>query len=567
LWNIFLILFFGLTTSHLGHLKGWHFYSKDYSLLDLDERFEINEITNFNFLACPTDYTITYPEKVCVNSPFDVTVELFGGSGPYDIDITDGSNIIGSETSVNGSIFIINIPLGLPFDGNGNNISRTLFANITENGNACPDVIRTSSSSDLVSTQGGSYSRFIPFDPVCFGEPFTITLTATEAAVDALYTFNLTYNINGNITNLMETSSLNSFDFVITPITAGEYFITSSVTDDIMCGYFGPFNVPVVTVLEQGLADVYINLPSEPTCEGEDLVLNLDIFGSQAPYNVVISENSNEIFNQQVGVFGTNNFLLDVDLIDPIPGNYDYDVIISDNQNCSITSFYAFDPEHEVLESPAINTTSIQECQQNSNDQVTIDLTAYEPELTLFDSVNWNFDSDGSIPINNPTSFEISGSIIVYAQTENSVGCTSEYIPIEIELSNSFCGSCMHPDVPNLIAFYNSLKETNWIDSTGWATTIDETNCNPCDSLNDGANAWFGLTCKNNRVTQIQLNNNNLTGEIILLNDLDSLELISLADNNIEGGNWNFTNEKLYSIGIGGNNLKTTIPDFNLPNF
>ena len=71
-----------------------------------------------------------------------------------------------------------------------------------------------------------------------------------------------------------------------------------------------------------------------------------------------------------------------------------------------------------------------------------------------------------------------------------------------------------------LIDLYNSTDGSNWINSTNW--------------LNDDVSTWFGVTVSGNRVTQIILANNNLSGTIPpSLGDLTNLQTLNLGYNNL----------------------------------
>lgn len=81
-----------------------------------------------------------------------------------------------------------------------------------------------------------------------------------------------------------------------------------------------------------------------------------------------------------------------------------------------------------------------------------------------------------------------------------------------------------HPDYNSLIDLYNSTNGNEWTNSTNWLDTSQ-----PLSN-------WFGVTLTNNRVTNINLRNNNLSGTIpATLNNLTELKFIDIAINSITG--------------------------------
>jgi len=90
-----------------------------------------------------------------------------------------------------------------------------------------------------------------------------------------------------------------------------------------------------------------------------------------------------------------------------------------------------------------------------------------------------------------------------------------------------------HPDFPALVDIYTRSSGSNWIENEGWRQAIDENQgCNPCDGN------WFGIECENGngRVTDIDLANNNLIGEISNeFRTMDDIRSINLSNNQLTG--------------------------------
>lgn len=80
------------------------------------------------------------------------------------------------------------------------------------------------------------------------------------------------------------------------------------------------------------------------------------------------------------------------------------------------------------------------------------------------------------------------------------------------------------PDFDVLVEFYNTTNGNIWLNNANWL--------NPNIPLSE----WFGLTVENNRVTEINLFNNGLSGEIpTSITDLTELKTLSLSGNNLAG--------------------------------
>ena len=73
-----------------------------------------------------------------------------------------------------------------------------------------------------------------------------------------------------------------------------------------------------------------------------------------------------------------------------------------------------------------------------------------------------------------------------------------------------------------LVTFYHAMDGANWTNNSGWLT--------------GPVSLWFGVTIEYDRVTEITLSNNNLTGVLpIDLEQLSQLRILSLFLNNISG--------------------------------
>ncbi|MFZ4656047.1 MAG: leucine-rich repeat domain-containing protein [Caldilineaceae bacterium] len=101
-----------------------------------------------------------------------------------------------------------------------------------------------------------------------------------------------------------------------------------------------------------------------------------------------------------------------------------------------------------------------------------------------------------------------------------------------------------------LIDLYNQTDGPNWTEKSGWATANS-----PC--------FWFGVTCANGHVTQLNLYGNNLNGALPnTLDALSELTLLFLRGNQLQGSIppelGNLSN--LTYLNLSGNQLRSAIP-------
>ena len=76
-------------------------------------------------------------------------------------------------------------------------------------------------------------------------------------------------------------------------------------------------------------------------------------------------------------------------------------------------------------------------------------------------------------------------------------------------------------DSLTLVALYDSTYGESWTNNTNWLT-------------GEPVSTWYGVTASNNRITMVNLTNNNLDGVIPpSIGDLDSLEYLSFYGNQL----------------------------------
>ena len=109
----------------------------------------------------------------------------------------------------------------------------------------------------------------------------------------------------------------------------------------------------------------------------------------------------------------------------------------------------------------------------------------------------------------------------------------------------------LEADRSSLVKFFNGTNGAQWTNKTNWNSDI----ISPC--------GWFGVTCANGRVTELNLFNNNLSGTIpIEKEDFTALKVLELARNTLSGtipaelGNLS----SLERLAISDNQLQGEIP-------
>jgi len=202
-------------------------------------------------------------------------------------------------------------------------------------------------------------------------------------------------------------------------------------------------------------------------------------------------------------------------------------------------------------------------------------LSDNHPNLTLLSLQDNSF--SGEIPADYA---DLTGLVNLQLQNNNLEGC----IPAELtnlctqlvigDISNNasldndswedFCNlssgqcTCVHPDYDALIELYTATNGAEWANNNGWVDGAESTDCNPC--------SWQGIDCAGDRVVSINLEGNNLQGT---LPDpqFPFLTNLQLGDNNLAGQIPDFTGiPELRTLQLEQNQLTGSIPDFsNLP--
>ncbi|QTE21635.1 leucine-rich repeat domain-containing protein [Polaribacter cellanae] len=104
-----------------------------------------------------------------------------------------------------------------------------------------------------------------------------------------------------------------------------------------------------------------------------------------------------------------------------------------------------------------------------------------------------------------------------------------------------------------LIDLYNATDGDNWTNNTNWDTDINS---------NSDIATWFGVTVRNNTVTEIRLFDNNLTGSLTNVSSLTNLSKLELSNNNISGTiDVTFFPDNITYIGLRENSMSGAFPN------
>jgi Leucine-rich repeat (LRR) protein len=138
------------------------------------------------------------------------------------------------------------------------------------------------------------------------------------------------------------------------------------------------------------------------------------------------------------------------------------------------------------------------------------------------------------------------------------VCCSLIYIVAFHDLS---IAQCNHPDdYAALRALYLSSDGDNWKVRDGWPNR-NQFLSNPIPPNGTDLDSWFGVLCQNNRVVNILLGNNQLKGTIPQFN-LPNLEKFSLFGNDLNGSIPDFNLPALQELSLYQNQLSGPVPTF-----
>jgi len=131
-----------------------------------------------------------------------------------------------------------------------------------------------------------------------------------------------------------------------------------------------------------------------------------------------------------------------------------------------------------------------------------------------------------------------------------SVGMAVNLGAISMAAAITDCGvvtEISQPECSSLLLLYDSTDGENWLSNDGWNVTDT-----PCD--------WYGVICDNERITEIELMSNQLTGSLPTDLELPHLQSLYLSDNQITTvPDWSLP--LLQVLALDENEL-STVPDF-----
>ena len=204
-------------------------------------------------------------------------------------------------------------------------------------------------------------------------------------------------------------------------------------------------------------------------------------------------------------------------------------------------------------------------CQQNPTfsfdpltDQLILDVSDIDDgsNSVCNSTVTLSFDANSIVPTITFDCPDDVGQHLITLYVNDSNGLQSSCTTtIEIESNNL--------DIAALHEFYYSTGGDLWNNNTGWLT-----NCDPC-GLEAGNDPWFGIACSVDRITQIALTSNNLTGSLpASINDLEMMSWFDVSRNLLVGDfpdiyNWlDLKFLKLGNLPAGGNLFDNCLPSY-----
>ncbi len=131
------------------------------------------------------------------------------------------------------------------------------------------------------------------------------------------------------------------------------------------------------------------------------------------------------------------------------------------------------------------------------------------------------------------------------------LGLYSSFSYAATDCTNTVATGVSTTDCQALIALYNATTPTGWTTSTNWNS----------DKL---VSEWYGVTVSSNRVTQINLAKNTLTGALPTeISNLDKLTKLILSGNSLTGTLPTTLNKlsSLKELNLSDNKLSGTLPD------
>ncbi len=152
-----------------------------------------------------------------------------------------------------------------------------------------------------------------------------------------------------------------------------------------------------------------------------------------------------------------------------------------------------------------------------------------------------NFTLDGELGVGDEYAQPAVGDLDNDGDLDVVIGGT--YVSTLVFLNNRISANPLEPDSLALVDLYNSTLGDSWTDKTNWKT--------------GDVNTWFGVTVTTDRVTGLDLNNNNLEGVIpASFNGLNELLTVDLSGNKISEIQTDLSGlTKLTSIDLSDNNL------------
>lgn len=226
----------------------------------------------------------------------------------------------------------------------------------------------------------------------------------------------------------------------------------------------------------------------------------------------------------------------------PVAGGTTVDVTFN---KINIVNFFTVNYTVLASETPGGPYTDVvgnASAQGGNTDPLTVTASGLEPETIYYFVVRSTIGAGYGPP--GPINFYFRDSVL---SAEVSTTTLETFGPTNC--ADTATNGIPQAECDALVTVYNTRNGVNWTNQTNWLTG------SPC--------TWHGITCTGGNVTQVDLNNNNLTGNVPNLNALTELIFFNVAGNALTGGfpSWLANHTSIQYINLGGNDLTGSIPD------
>ena len=171
----------------------------------------------------------------------------------------------------------------------------------------------------------------------------------------------------------------------------------------------------------------------------------------------------------------------------------------------------------------------------------------------FIDKYEWTANGQILSGMQTSTTFTMHGEytiVLAVTDIEGIITTTQKTVTVVLPPLCQTVTEISQRECESLLQLYQSTNGAQWLHNDGWNVTNT-----PC--------GWFGVSCENNGVTDIQLTGNNLNGTLPDFRGLPQLQTLYLSRNQLTGTVPDFRGlPQLLRFSLWDNELTGTIPDF-----